>query len=65
MREELAKKLYYWVHGSTATRWEKKELPETVRVAYRKRADEVLAMVQMHEEAICQDKSTRTKPVSE
>ena len=43
-REELAKLLYVWVHGSTSGNWDKKDFPETVRVAYRKRADEAMKL---------------------
>ena len=39
-KEELAKLLYVWVHGATSGNWDKKDFPETVRIAYRKRADE-------------------------
>ena len=44
-REELAKLLYVWVQGASSGKWDKKDFPETVRVAYRKRADQVLELV--------------------
>ena len=46
-REKLAKLLYVWVHGATSGNWDKKDFPETIRIAYRKRADEVFQILGM------------------
>ncbi len=42
IREEWAKRIFAWVH-STGTDWNK--VPETVRVGYRKRANQLLSTV--------------------
>ena len=40
--EGLAKRLFLWLHYTCAKPWEHKDTSETVRVAHRKRAEELL-----------------------
>ncbi|KKN76875.1 hypothetical protein LCGC14_0365260 [marine sediment metagenome] len=40
--EEIAKLLFTWLHSSGSPAWASKKTPETVRVAHRKRANQLL-----------------------
>ena len=44
LREDVAKLLHKWIHNSGSPEWESKKNPETVRVSYRKRADQIHAL---------------------
>ena len=43
--EEVAKKLYSWIHTSGSPEWDSRKVPEVVRVSYRKRANELMLII--------------------
>ena len=43
IKEGVAKQLHAWLHSTGSPSWESKKTAEVVRVAHRKRADELLS----------------------
>ena len=44
-REKVAEQIYIWVHPSASPGFHSKKTPEVVRVGYRKRADQIIAIL--------------------